>query len=259
MCCWRISSADSRAQTSHAWLNAYRADAARLIKAAQADDFAYRRLTELTDTFGARLSGSDNLKRAIDWAVETMKADGLENVRTEPVMVPHWVRGRESAEIIEPPQHTIAMLGLGGSVGTPRGGIEADVITVATFDDLQARRAEARGKIVLLQRRLHELFGYGDLSGPTAPGSPRSTERWRCSFAPSVRPACGRRTPDPCSTCRGSRAIPAAAIAAEDANRIARLTARGRRVRVRLEHGGAHRARHRVGQRRRRDPRPRAA
>ena len=72
-----LSSADSRAQTSHTWLNAYRGDAARLIKAAQGDDFAYRRLTELTDTFGARLSGSDNLKRAIDWAVDTMKADGL--------------------------------------------------------------------------------------------------------------------------------------------------------------------------------------
>ena len=145
-----LSSADSRAQTSHTWLNAYRGDAARLIKAAQGDDFAYRRLTELTDTFGARLSGSDNLKRAIDWAVDTMKADGLENVHAEPVMVAHWVRGRESAEIVDPPQHTIAMLGLGGSVGTPRGGIEADVLTVGTFDDLQARSAEARGRIVLL-------------------------------------------------------------------------------------------------------------
>jgi carboxypeptidase Q len=116
------SSKDTGAQTAHAWLNAYRADAARLIKAASGDDFAYRRLSELTDLHGARLSGSDNLKRAIDWALQTMKADGLDNVRAEPVMVTSWTRGRESAEIVDPPQHAIAMLGLGGSVGTPAAG-----------------------------------------------------------------------------------------------------------------------------------------
>ena len=88
------------AQSAPPWLNPYRRDAARLIRAAQADDFAYRRLAEMTDSFGARLSGTDNLRRAIAWAAETMKADGLDNVRTEPVMVPHWVRGRESGEML---------------------------------------------------------------------------------------------------------------------------------------------------------------
>src|SRR5262245_6085350 len=84
----------------HAWLAPLREDSGRLIKAATEDDFAWRRLAELTDTFGARLSGSENLTRAVEWAVRTLKADGLDNVRTERVMVPRWVRGRESAEII---------------------------------------------------------------------------------------------------------------------------------------------------------------
>jgi carboxypeptidase Q len=228
-----ISSADGRAQTAHAWLNAYRADALRLIKAAQADDFAYRRLTELTDTFGARLNGSENLERAIDWAVETMKADGLENVRTEPVMVPHWVRGRESAEIIDPPQHSMAMLGLGGSVGTPPGGIEADVITVATFDDLQARRAEARGKIVLLNAA---FTTYSDTVTVRTNGARIAAQHGAVAvLVRSVGPV-GLRTPHTGSVqyMPGQAPIPAAAIAAEDANRIARLTAGGRRVRVRL-------------------------
>ena len=98
------------------------------MKEAQADQFAWNRLAELTDTFGARFSGSDNLARAIIWAADAMKADGLENVRTERVMVPRWVRGAESLEMLSPPQHAIPMLGLGGSVGTGPEGIEAEVL-----------------------------------------------------------------------------------------------------------------------------------
>src|SRR5687767_1411438 len=97
------------------WIDPHRSNVDRLIKEAQADQFAWNRLAELTDTFGNRLSGSDNLTRAIAWAVETMKKDGLENVRMEKVMVPRWVRGSESAEIVTPPRHPVAMLGLGGS------------------------------------------------------------------------------------------------------------------------------------------------
>src|SRR5215203_5455999 len=100
------------------WLTPYRDDAQRLIAAAIADQFAWDRLAELTDTFGARLTGSENLARAITWAADTMKADGLDKVRTEKVMGPKWVRGRESLEIIDPPHHVIPVLGLGGSVAT---------------------------------------------------------------------------------------------------------------------------------------------
>jgi len=55
------------------WLDPHRGNVERLIKEAQADQFAWNRLAELTDTFGARFSGSDNLARAIVWATETMK------------------------------------------------------------------------------------------------------------------------------------------------------------------------------------------
>jgi carboxypeptidase Q len=86
----------STAPAGDDWLDAYRQPAARLIESALGDHAAWERLAELTDTFGARLAGSENLERAIEWAVATMKMDGLENVRAEDVMVPHWVRGRES-------------------------------------------------------------------------------------------------------------------------------------------------------------------
>jgi carboxypeptidase Q len=139
----------TRAQTFGSWLDPYRGTAQKLMAAAQENDFAWRRLAELTDTYGARPAWSENMARAIAWAVESMKADGLDNVRTERVMVPKWVRGAESAEIVDPPRHPIAMIGLGGTVATPPGGIEADVLVVNTFDDLRAKRAHVPGRIVL--------------------------------------------------------------------------------------------------------------
>src|SRR5580704_16161148 len=66
--------------------------AGKLIRAAANNDFAYRRLAQMCDTFGPRLSGSSNLEAAIDWALDEMKKDGLENVHGEDVLVPHWVR-----------------------------------------------------------------------------------------------------------------------------------------------------------------------
>jgi carboxypeptidase Q len=127
----------------------YRAATDRLIDAAMKDSSAWHKIAELTDTFGNRLSGTDALERAIDWTLARMQADNLENVRGERVMVPHWVRGDESAELVTPRRKKLAMLGLGGSIGTRAGGITAPVLVVTSFDDLQKRSAEARGKIVL--------------------------------------------------------------------------------------------------------------
>src|SRR4051812_31056949 len=64
-------------------------------------------------------------------------------------MVPHWVRGAESAELIAPRSKPLTILGLGGSDGTPAGGITAPVVVVSSFDDLTARGNAVKGKIVL--------------------------------------------------------------------------------------------------------------
>src|SRR5687767_6868243 len=112
---------------SAAWIDPYREPAARLVGEALSGSFAWERLAELGDTFGHRLSGSQSLEDAIQWAVKQMKMDGLENVHTEPVKVPHWVRGQESAEIVAPRRHAMVMLGLGNSVGTPAEGLEAEL------------------------------------------------------------------------------------------------------------------------------------
>lgn len=127
-------------------------DSDRLIEECTKTSFAYDRLSTLCDKFGSRFSGSTNLEAAIDWILAEMKKDGLENVHGEPVMVPHWVRGKESAELISPRHRVLPMLSLGGSVATPPEGITAQVLVVRSFDELKQRAAEAYGKIVLFNQ-----------------------------------------------------------------------------------------------------------
>jgi len=100
-------------------IDRYRAPAARIIGAALTSDHAYARLAHLTDHIGNRISGSQNLERAIAWAITEMKRDGLDNVRAEKVMVPHWVRGEESLEMLAPVPRNLRA-GLGASTPAPR-------------------------------------------------------------------------------------------------------------------------------------------
>ena len=128
----------------------YRAVANRIIDAAVADSgVAWNRLAAFVDYSGPRLSGSENMERGIDWMLAEMKKDGFTNVRGEPVMVPHWVRGHESLTMTVPREADVPMLGLGGSIGTPAQGITAEVLVVNSFEDLTRRAADAKGKIVL--------------------------------------------------------------------------------------------------------------
>ncbi len=221
-------------QTQPAWIAPYRDDAQRLIEAATADQFAWDRLAELTDTFGARLTGSENLTRAIAWATETMKKDGLDRVRTEKVTAPKWVRGRESLEIVEPPHHVIPLLGLGGSVATPPAGVEADVMVVSSMDELQKRSAEAKGRIVLFDA---PYTNYGETVVYRSGGARIAAQHGAVGMLlRSVGPM-GLRTTHTGGMQYGDEGakIPAAAISVEDSQRIQRIVARGRRVRVRLK------------------------
>jgi len=130
-------------------IDRYRAAAARIIGAALTSDRAYQRLAHLTDHIGNRISGSQNLERAIEWAVAEMKRDGLDNVRAEKVMVPHWVRGEESLEMLTPVPRKLQMLGLGNSVSTPAEGIAAEAVVVRNFAELDRLGKQVRGKIVV--------------------------------------------------------------------------------------------------------------
>ena len=216
-----------------AWLDPYRPIAQKLIAESQSSDAAWRRLAELTDTFGHRLSGSESLEKAIDWAANAMKSDGLENVRKEPVMVPKWVRGQERLELVEPIHQPLTVLGLGNSVGTPPAGIEADVIVVRDFDDLTARAAAVRDKIVLFNV---PFTNYGATVAYRSGGPSRAAALGAVAvLVRSVGPP-GLRTPHTGATRYEASApqIPAAAVTTEDADRFQRLQDRQVRVRVKL-------------------------
>jgi carboxypeptidase Q len=229
-----LLSIQSAAQNQTSWLDPFRATAGKLIAAAGADQFGWDRLAELTDTYGQRLSGSENLNRAIAWAVETMKQDGLENVHTERVMIPSWVRGNESLEITNPPQHVVPMLGLGGSVATPPAGIEAEVMVVSSGDDLARRAAHAKGKIVLFNV---PYTNYGETVAYRSGGASMAARHGAVGMLVRAVGPIGLRTPHTggMSYAAGVEKIPAAAIPVEDALRIQRLVNRGVAVRVRLK------------------------
>ncbi len=222
-----------RPSPAEAWLDPHREAAARLLGEALSSGFAWERLAELGDTFGHRLSGSQALEDAIDWAVEQMKKDGLENVRKEPVKVPHWVRGQESLEIVSPRRHALVMLGLGNSVGTPADGVEGELLIVRSFQELEAAGARAKGKIVLYNV---PFTTYGETVAHRSSGPSRAAALGAvAALVRSVGPP-GLRTPhtgglnyDPAVP-----AIPAAAVTTEDADRLQRMVDRGNTLRLRL-------------------------
>jgi carboxypeptidase Q len=214
----------------------YRPVADRIIAAALADSAAHHRLAELTDRFGHRFSGSDALEHALDWILEEMRRDGLANVRGEPVMVPVWVRGRESAELVAPRAQPLPLLGLGGSVGTPPGGITAEVLVVNGFDELTARAAEARGRIVLFDV---PFTTYGQTVRYRTDGAVAAARAGAvASLIRSVTPH-SQRTPHTGMMQYADTAgrIPHAALTVEDAMMLHRMQDRGERIVIRLAMG----------------------
>ncbi len=211
----------------------YQPAADRLIQAALADSAAYRRLAELVDRFGHRLSGSASLERAIDWMLAEMRRDGLDRVRGERVMVPHWVRGEESANLVEPRPMPLPMLGLGGSIGTPAGGITAPVLVVSSFADLAARAAEARGRIVLFDV---PFTTYGETVAYRRNGAVEAARAGAVASLIRSVASGSMRSPHTGSMAYDSSVtrIPHAAITVEDAAMLHRMQERGQRVVVRL-------------------------
>ena len=212
----------------------YQPEAQRLTQAATNSLFGFTRLATMCDTFGPRFTGSKNLESAIDWCLAEMKHDGFQNVRGEEVIVPRWVRGNESVELLSPRRRTLPMLGLGGSVGTPPGGITADVLVVTGFDDLKNRVAEAKGRIVLFNVPFTE---YRETVIVRTQGAIHAARAGAlASLIRSVGPF-SMQTPHTggMSYADDVKKIPHAALSLEDANMLSRMAARGEPLRVRLK------------------------
>ncbi len=229
-----LTALSSSAVLQPGWAAAYREPAARLIEAAMKDENGWRKLMHWCDRIGPRLSGSAALEQALEWSAGEMKREGLSGVALLPVKVPVWIRGSESCEMTAPVRARIHMLGLGGSVDTPPEGVEADALCVATFDELEQLAEErVRGRIVVYNQRWE---GYSRTVRYRTEGAIRAARKG--AAAALLRSVTGRSLRSPHTGMMryadGVPRIPFAAISVEDAGRIARLTAAGSNVRVKL-------------------------
>jgi Zn-dependent M28 family amino/carboxypeptidase len=218
-------------------------------EAALGSDYAYKQVQHLTNNIGPRLSGSAQAQQAVEYVAGEMKRLGLD-VQLEKVMVPHWVRGVETASLVEfsgqAPGTTqkIVLTALGGSVATAADGVTADVVVVNNFDELNALgRDKVAGKIVLFNHQYDKQMAAVGLGGeaygqavvyraiaPSAAGRLGAV----AALVRSVGNA-DYRIPHTGSL-RYSDAdpkIPAAAVTAEDADLMAYLVTQGR-VRMHL-------------------------
>ncbi|MCK6479008.1 MAG: M20/M25/M40 family metallo-hydrolase [Planctomycetes bacterium] len=220
------------------------AAAARILVEAREGSRAMERLRELCGGIGHRLSGSAALDRAVAWAQATMRADGLENVRAEPVLVPHWERGRESASFRAGEGGEwvpLDLLGLGNSVGTPEGGIEADLVVARDFAALEALGESVRGKVVLFDFPMRPFDpvlgpGYGEAVAYRVNGPSRAARQGAAAVLLRSVTDGDRDTPHTgmLRYAEDAPRIPAAAVTVNEAERLAALAAAGAAVRVRL-------------------------
>jgi carboxypeptidase Q len=214
----------------------YRDTAGRLIGSALVNDAGWAKLEYLCDRIGNRLSGSESLQRAVAWTAEQMKKDGLENVVAPAVTVPHWERGRESAALVTPIRKPLAMLGLGGSVGTPPGGITAAVVVVRSFEELEGKgRAGVAGKIVLYNE---PNLGYNRTVIYRSQGASRAAKLGAvAALVRSVDTAVTLQTVHTGAMNYAADApqIPAAAVSVEDTLLVQRLFDSGDPVTIHLE------------------------
>ena len=206
----------------------------RIISKSLTDSTAYNRLGYMCDTFGPRLSGSKNLENAINWILKEMNSDGLENVRGEKVAVPTWIRGKESATLLSPFKKELSMLGLGGSIATPRGGLKAEVIVVNDWDELESRSNEVPGKIVLFNA---PFTSYGETVAYRYSGASAAAKHGAvASLIRSIGPW-SMNTPHTGVMAYNDdvQKIPNAALTMEDAMMLSRIHDRGNKIIVKLD------------------------
>jgi carboxypeptidase Q len=225
------------------------ADLKKLQTTALESNYAYRRAAFLTNNIGPRLSGSAQANRAVEYVADEMRKAGLE-VRLQRIMVPHWVRGTETGDIVDfigmaaGTTQKLTLAALGGSIATPAQGLTAEVVVVKDFDELAALgRSRVAGKIVLFNNKFDAqladagmaLAAYGQAVQYRFGGAMAAARLGAVGVL--VRSAgasqnrlvhTGSMGYDPAVT-----KIPGAAVSFEDAETIAHLTAMGR-VRVRM-------------------------
>lgn len=204
---------------------------------------AYENLRVLTKQVGARLAGSPGMVKAEAWGKKTLEEAGADKVWLQECMVPHWVRGgKDEASIVQPQKKSLDVLALGNSVGTGPKGITAPVILVQSFDELDQRKDEVKGKIVFYNYRFNDKLvktfqAYGDASRYRGQGPSRAARYGAVAVLVRSMSHSADNNPHTGSTSYVDSLpkIPAAAVGLQDANRLADLIKSGKEVKLFLK------------------------
>jgi len=195
---------------------------------------------DLTTQIGARLAGSEAEARARDWAVAELTALGFANVRIEPFEIPFWSRVHDEVSVVSPAPQRLVATALGGSVPTPEGGIEAELVRFESLAALTAAPAsQVSGKIVFIDEGMIKTMdgsGYGMAVRKRSQCAKVASEKG--ALACLIR-SVGTQSHRMAHTGGMARdgaegAGPAAAVSGPDADQLARLLQRGP-VRVRVD------------------------
>jgi carboxypeptidase Q len=219
-----------------------RANLASLVASAKATNGAYETVRELLESSGPRLTGSAGGALAVAWAERGLEARGFVNVHTEPVLAPHWERGEESGRLLLPIPLRLSLCALGGSVGTPPEGVEADVVEATSLEAVDALGESAKGKIVLIwqvMERGPSGAGYGATVPIRSEGAVRAAKVGALAVVIRSVGTSNARFPHTgaLNYAEGVAKIPAAALAVNDADLLHSYLAKGTRVRLRLTLG----------------------
>lgn len=200
----------------------------------------YSVVESLTTEVGARLAGSPAEKRARDWAVKKFKELGFKKVKIEPFEVKHWERKKEAASIISPFPQSLEITALGGSIGTPKDGIQAEIVSFKTLTQLEDAPLKGfKNKIIFVDEKMtrtQDGSGYGVAVRKRSGAAIEAGKRG--ALAALIRsvgtdhhrfPHTGQmRYKD------GIKPVPIAALSAPDADQLARSLKLSKKVKVSL-------------------------
>ena len=144
---------------------------------------AYDDLRVLTKQIGGRLAGSPQMVKAEQWGLKVFQSLNPDKAWLQECMVPHWVRGGkdEATASYGKQKKSLDVIALGNSIGSGKNGVNGDVVEVKTFQELEAKKDQLKGKIVFYnypfnQRFIHTFEAYGDAVGYRGAGASQAAK-----------------------------------------------------------------------------------
>jgi carboxypeptidase Q len=209
--------------------------------ALNSDEIAYDIVEGLTTEIGPRQAGTEAEARARAWSVAKLKSLGFDNVRIEEYQMPTWVRGEETAEIVAPFTHKLAVTALGNSGSTGDKGLEAEIVYFPTLEDLRsAPDGSLKGKIAFVSHsmmRTQDGSSYGAFGPARFVGPNIAAKKGAAAIVIRSAGTDYHRNPHTGNTNfdAGVTPIPAGALSIPDAENLERMLKRGKPVVMKLK------------------------